>query len=40
MGIEIPVRATTASLFFAAAIALYFSPAQPALLSFAKASFL
>lgn len=41
MGIEVPVRATTATLFFfAAAIALYFSPEQPALLPLAKGSFL
>ena len=41
MGIEVPVRATTASLFFfAAAIAMYFSAEQPALLLLAKGSFL
>ncbi len=41
MGVEVPVRATTAALFFfAAAIALYFSTEQPALLPLAKGSVL
>ena len=37
MGIEVPVHATTAALFFfAAAIAVYFSAEQPTLLPLAK----